>query len=58
MHTGAVIEGKLVYLGEGAPDDTTSNLLMACKMDIKPQLCSMWYMKFRVIMNAVTDMNV
>ena len=22
MHTGAVIEGKLVYLGEGAPDDT------------------------------------
>ena len=21
MHTGAVIEGKLVYLGEGAPDD-------------------------------------
>ena len=22
MHTGAVIEGKLVYLGEGAQDDT------------------------------------
>ena len=22
MHTGAVIEGKLVYLGEGEPDDT------------------------------------
>jgi len=22
MHTGAVIEGKLVYLGEGAADDT------------------------------------
>ena len=22
MHTGAVIEGKLVYLGEGASDDT------------------------------------
>ncbi len=22
MHTGAVIEGKLVYLGEGAPEDT------------------------------------
>lgn len=21
MHTGAVIEGKLVYLGDGAPDD-------------------------------------